>query len=104
MHYGLLSAAMRVLNATVFSRGPENEQTLRQGRKFLSENRLSILTVFKRSARVGLLDQAVPDESVVALAEAYMLLISLTGFLDVCKPGTNSRSAHADSYADRCRD
>jgi nuclear pore complex protein Nup205 len=83
-YYELLLAVMRVVNATVFSRGFENEQTIRQGRKFLLEHRLSILTVFKRSAKIGSLDRTVSDECVEELAEAYMLLISLTGYLDVC--------------------
>jgi nuclear pore complex protein Nup205 len=76
---------MRVLNATVFSRGFENEQTIKQGRKFLADNRTSILTVFKRSARVGLVDQALSDESVEELAEAYMLLMTTVKFLEVCE-------------------
>jgi nuclear pore complex protein Nup205 len=74
---------MRVINAAVLSRGSQNEQTLAQGRKFLSENRLSTLTVFKRSMKLGSVDNIVSDECVEDLAESYMLLISLTGFLDV---------------------
>jgi nuclear pore complex protein Nup205 len=83
MHYTLLLAIIRIINTAILSRGEQNEQTLAQGRKFLAENRLSVLTVFKRSANIGTLDHAVSDEIVDALAESYMLLITLTGFINV---------------------
>lgn len=73
---------MRVINAAVISRGEQNEQTLTLGRRFLAENRLSVMTVFKRSMNIGSLG-AVPDEVVDELADSYMLLITLTGFIDV---------------------
>lgn len=81
-HYALLLAVMRVINAAVISRGEQNEQTLTLGRRFLAENRLSVLTVFKRSVNIGT-PGVVPDELVDELAESYMLLITLTGFIDV---------------------
>lgn len=64
------------------SRGAQNQHTLEQGRKFLSENRLSILAVLKKSAGLGGNNQK-PDESVEDLAEMYMLLMSVTGFVEV---------------------
>jgi nuclear pore complex protein Nup205 len=81
-HYALLLSVMRVINAAVVSRGEQNEQTLTLARRFLSENRLSVLTVFKRSVNIVTSDP-VPHELVDELAESYMLLISLTGFIDV---------------------
>ncbi|RDW88663.1 hypothetical protein BP6252_00695 [Coleophoma cylindrospora] len=78
-HYDLLVAIMRVICTAVLSRGSQNEQTLDQGRRFLSDNRLSILTVFKRSAGLG---SGGAEESVDELADSFMLLISATGFLE----------------------
>jgi nuclear pore complex protein Nup205 len=85
-HYELLSALMRVINCCVVSRGPQNEQTLAQGKKFVSENRLWMLSVFKRSARIGVAMDNGLDEVVDELSDAYMLLISMSGFLDVSAP------------------
>lgn len=82
-HYGLLLALMRVINCCVVSRGPQNEQTLAQAKKFVSENRLWMLSVFKRSARIGAAVNNELDEVVDELSDAYMLLISMSGFLDV---------------------
>lgn len=81
-HYNLLTAVMRIICATVLSRGSQNQQTIEQGRRFLSENRLSILAVLKKSAGLGDTHK-VPDQSIQDLADAFMLLISVTGFLDV---------------------
>ncbi|KAH6723827.1 nucleoporin Nup186/Nup192/Nup205 [Leptodontidium sp. MPI-SDFR-AT-0119] len=80
-HYNLLAAVMRILCAAVLSRGSQNQQTIDQGRKFLSENRLTILSVLKRSAGLGSIGGS-SDESVDELAASYMLLISVTDFLD----------------------
>ena len=80
-HYDLLAAVMRVICAAVLSRGPQNERTLAQGRKFLAENRLSILTVLKKSAGLGVAED--PEQGIEELAEFFMMLISVTGFLDV---------------------
>ncbi|KAL5350865.1 hypothetical protein ACLOAV_004436 [Pseudogymnoascus australis] len=82
-HYGLLLALMRVINCCVVSRGPQNEQTLAQAKKFVSENRLWMLSVFKRSARIGAAVDNGLDEVVDELSDAYMLLISMSGFLDL---------------------
>lgn len=82
-HYGLLLALMRVINCCILSRGSQNEQTLAQARKFVSENRLWMLTVFKRSAQGGAAGDNSLEESVDELADAYTLLISMSGFLDV---------------------
>ena len=82
-HYELLLAVMRVINSAILSRGEQNEQTLTEGRKFLSENRLSVLTVFKRSMNIVTADRVVSAEAVDDLADSYMLLITLTGFINV---------------------
>jgi nuclear pore complex protein Nup205 len=81
-HYDLLSAIMRVICAALLSRGPQNEISLDQGRRFLMDNRLSTLAVLKKSAGLGLGTSASTD-SIIELAECYMILINVTGFLDV---------------------
>jgi hypothetical protein len=81
-HYTLLTAVMRVLCASVLSRGPQNQQTLEQGRRFLGENRLSILAVLKKSAGLGRV-VATQEQSLDELADSFMLLISVSGFLEV---------------------
>jgi nuclear pore complex protein Nup205 len=81
-HYRLLAAVMRVICAAVLSRGSQNQQTLEQGRRFLSENRLSILAVLKKSAGLGN-TSGISEQSIDELADSFMLLISVTGFLDV---------------------
>ena len=74
---------MRIICAAVLSRGSQNRQTLEQGRKFLTENRLSIVAVLKKSAGLGTRLEASQQQSVEALADLYMLLMSVTGFLEV---------------------
>lgn len=81
-HYDLLTAIVRVLCAAVLSRGRENKQTIDQARRFLSDNRLSILAVFKRSAGLSTGGE-VAEQSVEELADSFMLLISATDYLDV---------------------
>ena len=78
---------MRVISAAILSLGSQNQQTLEQGRKFLSENRLSILAVLKKSAGLSSVNQR-PDESVQDLADVFMLLMSVTGFVEVSVPGS----------------
>ncbi|KAG9234772.1 nucleoporin Nup186/Nup192/Nup205 [Amylocarpus encephaloides] len=79
-HYTLLVAIMRIICATLLSRGAQNQQTLEQGHKFLAENRLSILTVLKKSAGLGASVEV--TEQIEELADAFMLLVTLTGFLE----------------------
>lgn len=80
-HYQLLAALMRVICASVLSRGSQNQQSLEQGRKFLSENRLSIIAVLKKSAGLGN-TSGISEQSIDDLADSFMLLMSVTGFLD----------------------
>jgi len=80
---------MRILCAAVLSRGPQNQQTIDQGRKFLSDNRLTVLSVLKKSAGLGG-PTGSSNPSIDELAESYMLLISITDFLDVCVLSTQA--------------
>jgi nuclear pore complex protein Nup205 len=81
-HYRLLAAIMRVVCASVLSRGSQNQQTLEQGRRFISENRLSILAVLKKSAGLGNIS-GISQQRIDDLADSFTLLMSVTGFLDV---------------------
>lgn len=80
--YELLVAIARVICAVVLSRGPQNEQTLEQARRFLAENRLSVLAVLKKSAGLGVSTHG-SMKSTEELADSYTLLMSVTGFIDV---------------------
>ncbi|CZS94378.1 related to nucleoporin [Rhynchosporium graminicola] len=90
-HYNLLAAIMRILCAAVLSRGSQNQQTLDQGLKFLSENRSTILPVLKISAGLTNADDSSPDQTVNELAASYMLLITVTGFLEFEDQTTNKK-------------
>ncbi len=79
-HYGLLAKVARVVGAAIVSRGSHN---VLQGRRFLTEHRMLVLHVLKRSAGIGAI-APVLGEKVDELAEAFMILITATGFLEVC--------------------
>jgi nuclear pore complex protein Nup205 len=80
-HYNLLVAITRVICATLLSRGSQNQQSLEQGRKFLTDNSLSILAVLKKSAGLGAGVQA--TEQIDELADSFMLLVTFSQFLEV---------------------
>lgn len=82
VYYELLLAIIRVINACVVSRGAQNEHTLEEGRKFVRDSRTSMMTVMKKHAGIGAVDNAL-EVDIGDLAEAYMLLISVTDFLKV---------------------
>lgn len=74
------------------SRGPYNHQTITDTRKFLSENRQTIVTIFKRYAKIGgggAVTRIQTDESpgidLRELVRNFVLLISATDFLDVSR-------------------
>ena len=86
-YYKLLLSVIRVITSVVLSRGPQNEQTLEQGRHFLVQNRSSMVAVFKRHAKIGAAMDPEVGMAIEELAELYVLLVSMTGFLDVsCGP------------------
>jgi nuclear pore complex protein Nup205 len=74
---------MRIICAAVLSRGSQHQQTLEQGRRFLTENRLSILSVLKKSAGLGTGINMSQQQSIEELADSFILLMSVTGFLEV---------------------
>ncbi|KAI0887191.1 nucleoporin Nup186/Nup192/Nup205 [Annulohypoxylon maeteangense] len=81
-HYDLLVKVARIIGAAIVSRGSHN---VLQGRRFLTEHRMLVMHVLKRSAGIGagagktdtLLSERVSD-----LAEAFMVVITATGFLE----------------------
>lgn len=98
-HYGLLVRVTRVVAAAVLRQGAAN---VLQGRRFLTLSRGLVVHVFKRSAGIGGGQhgstagargadgtaaagkvQMELEERVEELAEAFMLLIVATDFLDV---------------------
>jgi len=85
VYYEILLAVLRVINACVVSRGAQNEQTLAEGRKFVLESRSSMMTVMKKHAGIGAVDKSL-ELDIGDLAEAYMLLMSMTDFLKVNIP------------------
>ena len=82
-YYNLVLAITRVITAVVLSRGLQNEQTVAQARSFLTEHRPLVVAIFKRQARVGAITFEDMGVSVSELVELFVLLISITGFLDV---------------------
>ncbi|KAL9603047.1 MAG: hypothetical protein Q9219_001411 [cf. Caloplaca sp. 3 TL-2023] len=80
--YELLRSVLRVIAAVVMSRGSQNQQTIDQAKLFLSENRALIVAVFKRQARVGSASETSMID-VEELVELFVLLMAMTGFVDV---------------------
>jgi len=99
-HYTLLVSLARIVGAAVLARGAHN---VLQGRRFLTQHRMLVVHTLKRSAGIGTVGngarsgnavtnagngeaQAKLEERIEELAEAFMLLITATGFLEVSFP------------------
>lgn len=91
-HYSLLLRVTRVVGAAVLARGLQSQVTLIPARRFLTEYRTLIVQVLKKSAGISLHNVNVPggagagsklEENVDELADAFMVLITATGFLEV---------------------
>ncbi len=108
-HYGLLVRLTRIIGAAVLARGSHN---VLQGRRFLTQHRMLVVHTLKRSAGIGTVGnthdhdtprrrwgssggmkgevdaklRAALEERVEELAEAFMLLITATNFLEVRQP------------------
>ncbi len=54
---------------------------MNQGRRFLAENRLSVLAVLKKAEGLG--SSGASDQSIIELADSFLLLVSQTEFLEV---------------------
>lgn len=90
-YYKLLLSVVRVIASVVMSRGSQNQQTIDQAKLFLSENRPLIVAVFKRNARIGAAAAENPKIDVEELVELLVLLMTMTGFLEVCSHRSMSR-------------
>ncbi|TDZ18539.1 Nucleoporin NUP192 [Colletotrichum orbiculare MAFF 240422] len=79
-HYELLAKVTRLVSAAIVSRGDSN---ILQGRKFLTEHRMLVTHTLKRNAGIGAVEgEDVLEERIEELAEAFMVLIAATGFLE----------------------
>jgi nuclear pore complex protein Nup205 len=81
-HYLLLVKVAQIIGVAVVSRGAHN---ILQGRRFLADHRMLVTHVLKRSAGIGA--GAGSPDSILAvrigdLAEAFMIMITATGFLE----------------------
>lgn len=93
-HYALLLRVTRVVGAAVLARGPQSSVTQGPARRFLTQHRALLVQVLKKSAGIGsglqhrgdAAEDALQmqlEQNVGDLAEAFMLLITATGFLEV---------------------
>ncbi|KAI8634757.1 nucleoporin Nup186/Nup192/Nup205 [Xylariaceae sp. FL1651] len=82
-HYLLLVKIARIVGVAIISRGSHN---VLQGRRFLTDHRMLVTHVLKRSAGIGAgagkMDPILA-ERIGELAEAFMVIITATGFLEV---------------------
>ena len=82
-YYRLLLSIARVITSVVLSRGPQNELTIESAKVFLIENRPLVVSMFKRQARIGGVSFDDAGIDIEELVELFILLIAMTGFLDV---------------------
>ncbi|RKF65646.1 Nucleoporin NUP192 [Golovinomyces cichoracearum] len=80
-HYNVMLAMLRIICATILSRGPQNHQTINQGRKFLATNRPSIFNTLKKSAGLSV-KNGISSGTIEELTDLYLFLISYTDFID----------------------
>ncbi|KAL3473128.1 hypothetical protein BJX99DRAFT_249177 [Aspergillus californicus] len=82
-YYDLLDSVLRVIVTAAFSRGLHNEQMLEQTRIFLTENRQSMVGIFKRFAKVGGVGSANHHDALTSIAKSYTALVAATDFLEM---------------------
>ncbi len=76
---------LRIIVAVVMSCGPHNQRTLQAAREFLFENRSSMVTIFKRHAKIGTFTTG-DSHQLAEVARHFMLLVTATDFLSVGLP------------------
>jgi nuclear pore complex protein Nup205 len=82
-HYLLLVKVAQIISVAIVSRGSHN---ILQGRRFLADHRMLVTHVLKRSAGIGAgAGRTAPTLTTLIddLAEAFMIMITATGFLEV---------------------
>lgn len=78
---------LRVIVATVFSRGPETQQVREQVRPFIKENRSNIIGVFKRQAKIVPTGDTAEDAAVLdELLKSYSALMAVVDYDQVQYP------------------
>lgn len=82
--YHLLTAILQIVNSIVLTKGARNDHVLAQGRQFLGENRQCMQAIFKSTTRVDARVPAAMKQSLSDLVDYFSLLITTTGFLEVC--------------------
>lgn len=87
-YYSLLLRVTRIISAAVISRGPQSSVTQGPARRFLTEYRMLIVQILKRSAGIGALHAASTklERDIQDLTTAFMVLIDATDFLQVSLP------------------
>jgi nuclear pore complex protein Nup205 len=88
-YFSLLLHLTHILNAIVLSRGQQNDQTLAQARAFLTEYRSCVMSLFKRSARIGVAgskDDGENEKVLEELVDALTVLMAASGFLESEQP------------------
>lgn len=88
VYFKLLLNIIHIINAIVLSRGQQNDQTLAQARHFLQEYRSSIMSIFKRSAKIGQpnemgIARGPNEELLEQLVDQFTVLIAASSFLEV---------------------
>lgn len=82
LYFHLMLALLRVVNAVVVSCGEENDQITGMAQAFIAQYRLSIVSIFKRSACIGSTNQG--HEKVLAeLVDNFTILMATCGFMEV---------------------
>lgn len=97
-HYLLLVKVAQIISVAIVSRGSHN---ILQGRRFLADHRMLVTHVLKRSAGIGTgaggTDPTLTD-LISDLAEAFMIMIMATGFLEVRQQNLGNRiELHSDA-------
>ncbi|KAK2744362.1 hypothetical protein FQN57_004257 [Myotisia sp. PD_48] len=84
-YYELLLAVLRVIVSTIFARGFHNQAIRDQTRTFLSENRQSMVGIFKRCAKIGSVENSDMKTCLEDLAKSYTALIASVDFLEMLR-------------------
>lgn len=82
-YYELVLGVIRVVTCCILSKGPQNEQMIKSGRKFLDETKNVAMTVFKKHANIGGTKRESVSGELKELTELFVLLMSLTGYIEV---------------------
>lgn len=94
---------LRVIITTIFARGLHNQNILDQTRMFLSENRQSMVGIFKRYAKIGALGDTDMKGCLDDLVKSYMALIAAVDFLEVGFRPVSQYYKQIDAYSNTVR-